>query len=86
MYGFGDDLNPYTETVDMIEDLVLQFVADIASKALNFASTEKICVEDLLFILRKDRRKYCRLKELLEMNHELRRARKAFDEIKYQQN
>lgn len=83
MYGFGDDLNPYTESVDMIEDLVLQFITDIAQKALNFGSNDKISVDDLLFILRKDTKKYCRLKELLEMNHQLRRARKAFDEVKY---
>lgn len=83
MYGFGDDLNPYTETVDMIEDLVLKFINDIAIRALNFGSTDRISIEDLLFILRKDTKKYSRLKDLLNMNQELRQARKAFDEVKY---
>lgn len=83
MYGFGDDLNPYTESVDMIEDLVLQFITDVTMKALNFGANDRISIDDLLYILRKDPKKYCRLKELLDMNHELRQARKAFDEIKY---
>ena len=83
MYGFGDDLNPYTESVDMIEDLVLQFISDIAIRALNFGANDRISIEDLMYILRKDTKKYSRLKELLDMNLELRQARRAFDEIKF---
>ena len=43
----------------------------------------KISVEDIIFIIRKDPKKYSRVKELLLMNEELRKARKAFDEVKY---
>lgn len=43
----------------------------------------KISVEDLIFLIRKDTKKYSRVKELLLMSEELRKARKAFDEIKY---
>ena len=83
MYGFGDDRNPYTESVDMIEDLVLQFISDIAIQAFNFGANERISIEDLSYILRNDPKKFSRLKDLLDMNNELRQARKAFDEVKY---
>ena len=43
----------------------------------------RVSVEDIIFIVRKDPKKYSRVKELLVMNEELRKARKAFDEIKY---
>lgn len=43
----------------------------------------RLSVEDIIFIVRKDPKKYSRVKELLVMNEELRKARKAFDEIKY---
>lgn len=43
----------------------------------------RISVEDIIFLIRKDPKKYSRVKELLMMNEELRKARKAFDEIKY---
>lgn len=33
--------------------------------------------------VRKDQRKYARVKDLLTMNEELKKARKAFDEVKY---
>lgn len=28
MYGFGDDQNPYTESVDLLEDLVIEFITE----------------------------------------------------------
>ena len=29
MYGFGDDQNPYTESVDLLEDLVIEFITQM---------------------------------------------------------
>ena len=29
MFGFGDDLNPYTESVDLLEDLVMEYITDM---------------------------------------------------------
>ena len=26
LFGYGDDANPYTETVDFLEDLVIEFI------------------------------------------------------------
>lgn len=43
----------------------------------------RVQVEDLIFLIRKDPRKYSRVKELLMMNEELKKARKAFDEAIY---
>lgn len=38
MYGFGDDQNPYTESVELLEDLVIEFITDMVSFifGLNF--------------------------------------------------
>ena len=52
-------------------------------KAMEVGRPGKISVEDIIFIIRKDPKKYSRVKELLLMNEELRKARKAFDEVKY---
>ncbi|KAK3691454.1 hypothetical protein RRG08_036253 [Elysia crispata] len=29
MYGFGDDQNPYTESVDLVEDLVIDYISEM---------------------------------------------------------
>ena len=31
MYGFGDDQNPYTESVDLLEDLVVEYITETVS-------------------------------------------------------
>ena len=43
----------------------------------------RVQVEDIVFLIRKDPRKFARVKDLLTMNEELKRARKAFDEANY---
>ncbi|KAL3883139.1 hypothetical protein ACJMK2_029432 [Sinanodonta woodiana] len=83
MYGFGDDQNPYTESVDLLEDLVINFITEMTKKAMEVGRPGRISVEDIIFLIRKDPKKYSRVKELLMMNEALRKARKAFDEIKY---
>ncbi|KAL8620222.1 Transcription initiation factor TFIID subunit 13 [Nucella lapillus] len=83
MYGFGDDQNPYTESVDLLEDLVIEYITEMTKKAMDVGRPGRIAVEDIIFLIRKDSKKYSRVKELLIMNEELRKARKAFDEIKY---
>lgn len=35
MYGFGDDQNPYTESVDLLEDLVIEYVTEIVRMMYN---------------------------------------------------
>ncbi|CAH1799345.1 unnamed protein product [Owenia fusiformis] len=83
MYGFGDDRNPYTESVDLLEDLVVNYITETTKKALDVGRQGRIAVEDLIFLIRKDNKKYSRVRELLTMSEELRKARKAFDEVKY---
>lgn len=32
MYGYGDDQNPYTESVDLLEDLVIEFITEMTHR------------------------------------------------------
>ncbi|KAI8508364.1 PREDICTED: transcription initiation factor TFIID subunit 13-like [Branchiostoma belcheri] len=83
MYGFGDDQNPYAESVDLLEDLVIEFITETTHKAMEVGRPGRVQVEDIVFLIRKDPRKYARVKDLLTMNEELKKARKAFDESTY---
>ena len=31
MYGFGDDQAPFTESVDLLEDLVIEYISEMVS-------------------------------------------------------
>lgn len=79
MYGFGDDINPYTESVELLEDLVIKYINETTRKAMEVGRTGKITVDDIMYLIRKDKRKCARVKELLLMNEELKKSRKAFD-------
>lgn len=83
MYGFGDDQNPYTESVDMLEDLVINYITEVICKAMDVGKTGRVQVEDIMYLVRTDPKKFARVKDLLSMNEELKKARKAFDEVKY---
>ena len=85
LYGYGDDRNPYTETVDFLDDVVIQFIVDMTHKAMEIGRPGRVQVEDIIFLVRKHPRMYARVRELLTMNEELKKARKAFDEVKFVQ-
>ncbi|RAL39413.1 unnamed protein product [Cuscuta campestris] len=83
MYGFGDDPNPFPETLALVEDIVVEYVTDMVHKAQDLATKRgRRLTEDFLFLVRKDLPKLNRCKELLTLNEELKQARKAFDEDK----
>lgn len=76
MHGFGDDSSPYEETVDLIEELVIEFISEMTLKAMEVGRSGKISEKDIEFLVRKDPRKLARLEELLQMNEELKIMRK----------
>jgi hypothetical protein len=41
MYGFGDDENPYTESVELLEDLVIQYVQNMVCKKFKIKNFQK---------------------------------------------
>ena len=83
LYGFGDEQVPYTETVEMLDDLLIQYITDMTVKVMNVGKKGRVSVEDIVYLIRKDPKKYARVKELLTMNEELKKARKAFDAESY---
>lgn len=81
MYGFGDDKNPFIETVEVLEDLVVQYITTITSRALETSRSlnQSLDVEHILHVVRHQPEKYARALALVSMNEELKKARKAFD-------
>ena len=80
MHGFGDDPNPYSETVELVEELVIQFVTEMTLKAMEVGKSGRVHVNDIIFIIRKDKKKYSRTKDLLMMKEQIDKAKKAFSE------
>lgn len=69
MYGFGDDKHPREDTVDCIEDLLVEFVLEVTRMSLEVGKStaerlDKLRMEDVMFVLRKDPKKVDRILEL----------------------
>lgn len=77
MYGFGDVHSPKTETVRVMEEIVIDYVACLVGKSTQVAHQrrrERPEVEDIKMIIRKDLSKLNRVRYLLDMKQEIRRA------------
>ena len=80
MYGFGDAPQTLPSTVDLMEEMVLEYIVGITQRAGELGRKRgRFRTEDLIFLVRKDPKRYARIEELLYMNEELKRARRAFE-------
>ena len=81
MYDFGDVRDPNYETVALVEDLMVDFITNVAHQAMECAERRggRFSNNDLLYVIRNDEKKMRRVEELMEMNEYLKEARKNFD-------
>ncbi|KAI7850590.1 transcription initiation factor IID, 18kD subunit-domain-containing protein [Circinella umbellata] len=81
MYGFGDVSNPASDSIAVMDDMVINYITDMCQEAAKVAESRgKVRVEDFKYVLRKDKKKIGRVEELLYMNDDIRRAKQLFDE------
>lgn len=88
--GHGDrDAHPYCpqgplqETVRVLDEVVTDYILEMcheAASVANYARRQKVKVEDFRFALRRDSHKLGRVQQLLQMDRELKDARKIFDQ------
>ncbi|KAG8969668.1 hypothetical protein FRC03_001540 [Tulasnella sp. 419] len=82
MYGFGDDPNPAPDTVNVMEEILMEYMVDVCYQALKPHKKPKIKLDDLRRVLSRppDAKKLARMEELLFMREDINRARAQFDE------
>jgi transcription initiation factor TFIID subunit 13 len=82
MYGFGDDRNPGNDTVNVMEEILVEFITDVCQTAVGPSKKTRLSVEDLRRALSRpaDAKKLTRMEELLFMQEDIKRARAQFEE------
>mmetsp|Transcript_3651 Transcript_3651/g.5541 ORF Transcript_3651/g.5541 Transcript_3651/m.5541 type:complete len:93 (+) Transcript_3651:220-498(+) len=79
MYGFGDT-NSLPESIELMEDIAHEYIATMTHKALELSpQAGRLTTELLIMAIRKDRKKYARVKELLRMYEVIQKARKGME-------
>ncbi|KAK9502149.1 hypothetical protein O3M35_012736 [Rhynocoris fuscipes] len=79
MYGFGDDANPYKESIHLLEDLVIYYITQMTIRALQIGRQGEINIEDLLFLVRNDERKLHKIKYLIKMQRKFKKIFRKYD-------
>ncbi|KAI5191652.1 transcription initiation factor TFIID subunit 13 [Nematocida sp. AWRm77] len=80
MYASGDSINPRMDTAEVIHEYVCKYLGEILKRAKNVSKSRgRTKTEDLLYTVKRDRRKYTRAKELLVTNEEIKKARKIVE-------
>ncbi|KIJ69365.1 hypothetical protein HYDPIDRAFT_105965 [Hydnomerulius pinastri MD-312] len=82
MYGFGDDRNPANDTVNVMEEILVEFIADVCQTAGGPQRKTRLSIEDLRRALSRpaDAKKLARMEELMFMQEDIKRARAQFEE------
>lgn len=82
MYGFGDDRNPSNDTVNVLEEILVEYIIDVCQTALTPGKKSRLSIEDLRRALSRpaDAKKLARMEELLFMQEDIKRARAQFEE------
>lgn len=88
MYGFGDDRNPATDTVNVMEEILIEYITDVCQTAGAQTKRVRLSIEDLRRALSRpaDAKKLARMEELLFMQEDIKRARAQFDEEVHREN
>jgi len=82
MYGFGDDRNPANDTVNVMEEILIEYICDVCQVAVGPSRKSRLSIEDLRRALSRppDAKKLARMEELLFMQEDIKRARAQFEE------
>ncbi|KAI1795785.1 transcription initiation factor IID, 18kD subunit-domain-containing protein [Ganoderma leucocontextum] len=82
MYGFGDDRNPASDSVNVMEEILIEYIMDVCQVASGGGKKSRLSVEDIRRAMSRlpDAKKLARMEELLFMQEDIKRARAQFDE------
>jgi transcription initiation factor TFIID subunit 13 len=82
MFGFGDIENPENETTELLEQYVIEYVQNVALLAYKRSKRRgfnEIKLKDLLYIIKKDKKKFYRVPSLLSFYEILKKTKKRLD-------
>jgi len=79
MFGFGDNENPDIETIKLLETYLIEYIQNIALLAFKRSKRRgfnEIKLKDLLYIIKKDKKKFYRVPSLLSFYEILKKTKR----------
>ena len=87
MYGFGDVENPDQESVELLQEYVIEYIQNIAYAAFRRnkrKGSNELSLRDLLYVLKKDKKRYYRIKNLIHFYENAKSIKKRNDPTQFQ--
>ena len=84
MYGFGDKENPDIESTELLQEYVIEYIQNIALAAYRRnkrKGSNEISLRDLLYVLRKDKKRYYRIPSLISFYEIAKKTKKKSDPL-----
>uniref|UniRef100_T1JJ92 Transcription initiation factor TFIID subunit 13 n=1 Tax=Strigamia maritima TaxID=126957 RepID=T1JJ92_STRMM len=83
MSAYSSENQPIlSESVDLLEDLVTKFIVEMTIKAMELSKCNRIQIEDIIFLVRKDEAKLYRIKQLIVQQKQIKQIRSVFSDAK----
>ena len=79
MYGFGDTETPDPESIELMEQYIIEYVQNIALLAYKKSKRRgfnEIKLKDLLYIIKDDKKKFYRVPSLLSFYEILKKTKR----------
>jgi transcription initiation factor TFIID subunit 13 len=87
MYGFGDVENPDHESVELLQEYVIEYIQNITYAAYRRnkrKGSNELSLRDLLYVLKKDKKRYYRIKNLIHFYENAKSIKKRNDPTQFQ--
>ena len=87
MYGFGDAKNTDHESVELLQEYVIEYIQNISYAAFRRnkrKGSNELSLRDLLYVLKKDKKRYYRIKSLIDFYENAKSIRKRNDPSQFQ--
>ena len=87
MYGFGDIENPDHESVELLQEYVIEYIQNIAYATYRRnkrKGSNELSLRDLLYVLKKDKKRYYRIKNLIHFYDNAKSIKKRGDLTQFQ--
>ena len=84
MFGFGDIENPDIESTELLQEYVIEYIQNIALAAYRRnkrKGSNEISLRDLLYVLRKDKKRYYRIPSLISFYEIAKKTKKKSDPL-----
>lgn len=78
MYGFGDCENPDPESIEYLDQYIIEYIQNIALLAFQRSKRRgfnEIKLKDLLYIIKNDKKKFYRVPSLLSFYEILKKTK-----------